>query len=136
MQNAQGKKKRVRINKERVDINAAANQQQGGKRSGKKNTNDNNNNSKNATGGKKRHNRSQKPLEVDDEAVARQVKETLARLTSKSQNKKGAKYRKEKREAVQERLSAEAKAERKESKILKLTEFVTVSELATMMNYL
>ena len=134
VQNAQGKKKRVRINKERVDINAAANQQQGGKRSGKKNTNDNNSNSKNATGGKKRHNRSQKPLEVDDEAVARQVKETLARLTSKSQNKKGAKYRKEKREAVQERLSAEAKAERKESKILKLTEFVTVSELATMMN--
>ena len=134
VQNAQGKKKRVRINKERVDINAAANQQQGGKRSGKKNTNDNNNDSKNATGGKKRHNRSQKPLEVDDEAVARQVKETLARLTSKSQNKKGAKYRKEKREAVQERLSAEAKAERKESKILKLTEFVTVSELATMMN--
>ena len=134
VQNAQGKKKRVRINKERVDINAAANQQQGGKRSGKKNTNDNNNNSKNATGGKKRHNRSQRPLEVDDEAVARQVKETLARLTSKSQNKKGAKYRKEKREAVQERLSAEAKAERKESKILKLTEFVTVSELATMMN--
>ena len=134
VQNAQGKKKRVRINKERVDINAAANQQQGGKRSGKKNTNDNNNNSKNATGGKKRHNRSQKPLEVDDEAVARQVKETLARLTSKSQNKKGAKYRKEKREAVQERLSAEAKAERKESKILKLTELVTVSELATMMN--
>ena len=134
VQNAQGKKKRVRINKERVNINAAANQQQGGKRSGKKNTNDNNNNSKNATGGKKRHNRSQKPLEVDDEAVARQVKETLARLTSKSQNKKGAKYRKEKREAVQERLSAEAKAERKESKILKLTEFVTVSELATMMN--
>ena len=134
VQNAQGKKKRVRINKERVDINAAANQQQGGKRSGKKNTSDNNNNSKNATGGKKRHNRSQKPLEVDDEAVARQVKETLARLTSKSQNKKGAKYRKEKREAVQERLSAEAKAERKESKILKLTEFVTVSELATMMN--
>ena len=134
VQNAQGKKKRVRINKERVDINAAANQQQGGKRSGKKNTSDNNNNSKNATGGKKRHNRRQKPLEVDDEAVARQVKETLARLTSKSQNKKGAKYRKEKREAVQERLSAEAKAERKESKILKLTEFVTVSELATMMN--
>ncbi len=131
-QNAQGKKKRVRINKERVDINAAANQQQGGKRSGKKNNNDNN--AKNAAGGKKNRNRNQKPLEVDDEAVARQVKETLARLTSKSQNKKGAKYRKEKREAVQERLSAEAKAERKESKTLKLTEFVTVSELATMMN--
>ena len=131
-QNVQGKKKRVRINKERVDINAAANQQQPGKRNGKKNNNDNY--GKNATGGKKKHNRNQKPLEVDDEAVARQVKETLARLTSKSKNKKGAKYRKEKREAVQERLSAEAKAERKESKTLKLTEFVTVSELATMMN--
>ena len=131
-QNVQGKKKRVRINKERVDINAAANQQQPGKRNGKKNNNDNY--GKNPTGGKKKHNRNQKPLEVADEAVARQVKETLARLTSKSQNKKGAKYRKEKREAVQERLSAEAKAERKESKTLKLTEFVTVSELATMMN--
>ena len=131
-QNVQGKKKRVRINKERVDINAAANQQQPGKRNGKKNNNDNY--GKNATGGKKKHNRNQKPLEVDDEAVARQVKETLARLTSKSQNKKGAKYRKEKREAVQERLSAEAKAERKDSKTLKLTESVTVSELATMMN--
>ena len=126
--NGQGKKKRVRINKERVDINAAANQQQNqnGKKGG--------NNGNNKNGGKKNRNRNQKPLEVDDEAVARQVKETLARLTSKSQNKKGAKYRKEKRDAVQERLNAEAKAERKESKILKLTEFVTVSELATMMN--
>ncbi|WP_455061639.1 translation initiation factor IF-2 [Prevotella fusca] len=124
----QGKKKRVRINKERVDINAAANQQQnqGGKKSG--------GNAGNKNSGKKNRNRNQKPLEVDDEAVARQVKETLARLTSKSQNKKGAKYRKEKRDAVQERLNAEAKAERKESKVLKLTEFVTVSELATMMN--
>ena len=128
--NGQGKKKRVRINKERVDINAAANQQQN--QNGKKGNNNNGGGNKNA--GKKKRNRNQKPLEVDDEAVARQVKETLARLTSKSQNKKGAKYRKEKRDAVQERLNAEAKAERKESKILKLTEFVTVSELATMMN--
>ena len=128
--NGQGKKKRVRINKERVDINAAANQQQN--HNGKKGNNNNGGGNKNA--GKKNRNRNQKPLEVDDEAVARQVKETLARLTSKSQNKKGAKYRKEKRDAVQERLNAEAKAERKESKILKLTEFVTVSELATMMN--
>ena len=127
--NGQGKKKRVRINKERVDINAAANQQQN--QNGKKG---NNNGGGNKNAGKKNRNRNQKPLEVDDEAVARQVKETLARLTSKSQNKKGAKYRKEKRDAVQERLNAEAKAERKESKILKLTEFVTVSELATMMN--
>ena len=124
------RRKRVRINKERVDINAAANQQQN--QNGKKGNNNNGGGNKNA--GKKNRNRNQKPLEVDDEAVARQVKETLARLTSKSQNKKGAKYRKEKRDAVQERLNAEAKAECKESKILKLTEFVTVSELATMMN--
>ena len=128
----QGKKKRVRINKERVDINAAANQQQN--QNGKKGGNKNSGNTGGKNSGKKSRNRNQKPLEVDDEAVARQVKETLARLTSKSQNKKGAKYRKEKRDAVQERLSAEAKAERKESKTLKLTEFVTVSELATMMN--
>ena len=105
-----------------MDINAAANQQQaggGGKNSGKKNK------------GKKRN---QKPLEVNEEDVARQVKETLARLTNKqNQNRKGAKYRKEKREAVQEKLAEEANAERKQSKTLKLTEFVTVSELATMM---
>lgn len=112
--------KRQRINNNKVDINAAANQQNGNKNnSGKK---------------KKNRNRPQKPLEVNDEDVARQVKETLARLTSKSQNKKGAKYRKEKREAVQEKLDAEARQEKKDSKVLKLTEFVTVSELATMMN--
>ena len=70
---------------------------------------------------------------MSEEDVAKQVKETLARLTSKTQTKKGAKYRKEKREAVQEKLSKEANAEKKESKTLKLTEFVTVSELATMM---
>ncbi len=112
--------KRERINNNKVDINAAANQQSGNKNgNGKK---------------KKNRNRDNKPTEVNDEDVARQVKETLARLTSKSQNKKGAKYRKEKREAVQEKLDAEARAEKKESKVLKLTEFVTVSELATMMN--
>ena len=84
---------------------------------------------------RKKKNRNQKPLEVNEEDVARQVKETLARLTNKqNQNKKGAKYRKEKREAVQERLNEELSAERAESKTLKLTEFVTVSELATMMN--
>ena len=119
------RKKRVRINKERVDISAAANQ--GGNNGG----NNNNNQGKK----KKNRNRPQKPLEVNEVDVAKQVKETLARLTQKqNQNKKGAKYRKEKREAVQEKLNAEAKAERKESKTLKLTEFVTVSELATMMN--
>ena len=67
--------------------------------------------------------------------MARQVKETLARLTSKqNQNKKGAKYRKEKREAAQEKMNEERREEKKESKTLKLTEFVTVSELANMMN--
>ena len=72
---------------------------------------------------------------MNEEDVARQVKETLARLTNKqNQNKKGAKYRKEKRDAVQEKLNEEARAERKDSKTLKLTEFVTVSELATMMD--
>ena len=113
--------KRQRINSNKVDINAAANQAA----------------NKNGNGGgkkKKNRNRAQKPLEVNDEDVARQVKETLARLTSKTQNKRGAKYRKEKREAVQEKLDAEARQEKKESKTLKLTEFVTVSELATMMN--
>lgn len=121
------KKKRVRINKERVDINAAANQEtsSNNNQGGKKNANKKN---------KKSGNRSVKSLEVDEEAVARQVKETLARLTSKNQNKKGAKYRREKREAAQERLQEEAKQESRESKTLKLTEFVTVSELATMMD--
>lgn len=72
---------------------------------------------------------------MNEEDVARQVKETLARLTNKAtQNKKGAKYRREKREAVQERLNEEMREEQAESKTLKLTEFVTVSELATMMN--
>ena len=121
------RKKRVRIGKERVDINAAENQvpptsptaDQNGKKSGKK---------------KKNRGRNQKPLEVNEEDVARQVKETLARLMSKGQNKKGAKYRKEKREAVQERLHEEQSAEQAQSKVLKLTEFVTVSELASMMN--
>ena len=125
------RKKRVRINKERVDINAAANQQGGGNQNGN-GGNKNKNKKKNKNNNNNRNN--QRQIEVDDEAVARQVKETLARLTSKNQNKKGAKYRKEKREAVQEKLQDQARKEQKESKILKLTEFVTVSELATMMN--
>ncbi len=127
-QNGGERKKRARINKERVDINAEAKQNTGNQGNNGGNNAGKNKNKKN------RNKRNQKPLEVDDEAVARQVKETLARLTSKSQNKKGAKYRKEKREAIQEKLQQEASAEQNESKILKLTEFVTVSELATMMN--
>ncbi len=132
------RKKRERIRQGKVDIEAAAKQ---ASKSDNKNKNNNNNRpqgqQQNLQGGKKnKKNRPvQKPLEVDEEAVARQVKETLARLTSKTnQNKKGAKYRKEKRDAVQERMSEEMAAEAAQSKVLKLTEFVTVSELATMMN--
>ena len=133
---AKRKRQHINNNNERVDIAAAAKQatkqannhsqqqSQQGKNNKKKNNNNRNGNNNN-----------RKPLEVNEEAVARQVKETLARLTNKqNQNKKGAKYRKEKRDAVQEKMSAEAKAEKKDSKVLKLTEFVTVSELATMMN--
>ena len=139
------KKKRVRINNERVDIEAASQQGgNGGKKKKNKGGNGNNGtnnqqggNNNQQGGGKNRNkqkNRPQKPLEVNEEDVARQVKETLARLTNKNQNKKGAKYRREKREAVQERLNEEMREEQAESKTLKLTEFVTVSELATMMN--
>ena len=133
------RKKRERIRSGRVDIEAAAsqvNQQQGNNKKNKnKGGTQNFQDMPQQGGGKKnKKNRPVKSLEVDDEAVARQVKETLARLTSKNQNKKGAKYRREKRDAVQERLSEEMAAEAAESKVLKLTEFVTVSELATMMN--
>ena len=130
------RRKRERIRTDKVDIEAAAKQ---ANQQNKKNNNNNRqqqgNNQQQGQGKKNKKNRSaQKPLEVDDEAVARQVKETLARLTSKNQNKKGAKYRREKRDAVAERMSEEMAAEAAQSKVLKLTEFVTVSELATMMN--
>ena len=130
------KKKRERINKVRVDINAASNQPNGGGNNGGKQNGGGNAGTSNKNK-KKNRNRGgqQKPAEVNDEDVARQVKETLARLTNKqNQNKKGAKYRKEKREAAQEKMNEELREEKKESKTLKLTEFVTVSELATMMN--
>lgn len=126
------RRKRARISKARVDIAAAAKQVVAGN-----NGNNANRNGAGNVGGntrKKNRKRVQKQLEVDSEDVARQVKETLARLTSKSYNKKGAKYRKEKREAVQEHLKEQRDEERAESKTLKLTEFVTVSELASMMN--
>ena len=133
------KRERIRGGKERVDIEAAANQDKGqnggGKNKKNKGGNQNFQDGGNQGGGKKnKKNRPVKQLEVDDEAVARQVKETLARLTSKNQNKKGAKYRREKRDAVAERMNEEMAQEAAQSKVLKLTEFVTVSELATMMN--
>ena len=134
------KRERIRAGKERVDIEAAANQDknQNNRKNNKSKGGNQNFQDNNQQGGgknKKKNRPIQKPLEVDDEAVARQVKETLARLTSKTnQNKKGAKYRKEKRDAVAERMQEEMETQAAESKVLKLTEFVTVSELATMMN--
>ncbi len=136
------KKKRERIRSGKVDIEEAAKQQQQQQQGGgkKKNKGGNQNFSdapQNQQGGKNKKKNKQpvRSLEVNEEDVARQVKETLARLTSKTtQNKKGAKYRKEKRDAVAERMSEEMAAEAAQSKVLKLTEFVTVSELATMMN--
>lgn len=135
------KKKRLRIGKERVDIEAEvkndSHNQNNAKNKKNKGGNQNFSDAQQQQGGgkkKKKNRQAQKPLEVDEEAVARQVKETLARLTTKNQNKKGAKYRREKRDAVQERLSEEMAAEAAQSTVLKLTEFVTVSELATMMN--
>ena len=128
------RKKRERIRQGKVDIEAAAKQ---AAKSEKKQKDNRQQQANQQQGGGKKNKKNrpiQKPLEVDDEAVARQVKETLARLTSKNQNKKGAKYRREKRDAVQERMSEEMAAEAAQSKVLKLTEFVTVSELATMMN--
>jgi translation initiation factor IF-2 len=128
------RRKRERIRQGKVDIEAAA-KQAGKNEKNKKNQQQQQQQNQQGGGKKNKKNRPVKPLEVDDEAVARQVKETLARLTSKTNlNKKGAKYRKEKRDAVQERMSEEMAAEAAQSKVLKLTEFVTVSELATMMN--
>lgn len=134
-QQAGERKKRKRIGNDRVDINAEVNKMsQGGNKKGNNQKGASQNNGQNA-GKNKKKNRPQKPLEVSEEDVTRQVKETLARLTNKQNfNKKGAKYRREKREAVQERLNEQLSAANQESRTLKLTEFVTVSELATMMN--
>ena len=106
----EGKKKRSRITKERVNIDQAVKQNNVSENTDKGNSK------------KKNRKRNHKPLEVNEEDVARQVKETLARLTSKGQNKKGAKYRKEKREAAQELLKEQRAEEKAESKTLKLTE--------------
>ena len=133
---AQGgdKKKRVRLGKERVDVNDVANQQQGQKKNGGNAQQQN----QNGGGKKKQKNQpKQSPLqpEVSEEEVAKQVRETLARLTSKGTKMgKGAKYRREKREAIRQGMEEELANEAAESKVLKLTEFVTANELATMMN--
>lgn len=129
---ASKKKKRNRINKERVDINNASANVGGAPRNekgGKSNQNQ-------SQGGKHNKDRFKKPVvkqEVSDEDVAKQVKETLARLTNKGKNK-AAKYRKEKRENIQNRQLEQEELEQEESKVLKLTEFVTANELANMMD--
>lgn len=147
-QNAQSgqRKKRTRIGNERVDVNNAANQPKtNGNNNGKKRRNESaapangkqtgaaqgQNASKRATKDRNRRVKEQK-TEVTEEDVAKQVKETLARLTNK-QKGKGAKYRKEKREQQHERAEQERLEAKAESKILKLTEFVTANELAQMM---
>ena len=130
------KKKRNRIGKERVDVNDTANFQQGGKNGKNARTTAGKGDPNQQGGGKKKNKKkgNQTP-EVSDEDVARQVKETLARLTSKTtQNKKGAKYRKEKRDAAAQQREEDMLMGEMESKTLKLTEYVTVSELATMMD--
>ena len=131
------KKKRNRIGKERVDINAPTNQGGGQRKEG--GHQGKNNNAQGKPGkdqGKPNKDRFKKPapkLEVSDEDVAKQVKETLARLTNKTKNK-AAKYRKEKRDNVRDRMMEQEEMEQEESKILKLTEFVTANELANMMD--
>ena len=128
------KKKRNRIGKERVDINAEAAQQTTDPRKKNKQQNQQQNQQgAQQSGKKKKKNKNAKAPELTDEEISKQVKETLARLTSK-QMKKGVKYRKDKREAIHNRMAEQEEEENAESKILKLTEYVTANELATMMN--
>lgn len=132
--NDNNKKKRVRINKEKVDINNASSYQRGGNQPGGRQQGGGNQPSSGS--GKKNKDRFKKPVikqEVSEEDVAKQVKETLARLTSKGKNK-GAKYRKEKRDQASNRMHELEDMEMAESKTLKLTEFVTANELASMMD--
>lgn len=128
---ANAKKKRNRIRGEKVDINNVVNSIAEGQKK-----QDNKFRSEQGSGSKKNKDRFKKqPVkqEISEEDVAKQVKETLARLTSKGKNK-AAKYRKEKREMVSNRIQELEDLEMAESKVLKLTEFVTANELATMMN--
>ena len=141
------KKKRQRINKERVDVNSPANQQsqnKGNKPAGGQNPQKNGKGQQGqypkgggqAQAGNKKMKKNApvvKTQELSDEEVAKQVKETLARLTSK-QVKKGVKYRKDKRDAIQNRMREMENEENAESKVLKITEFVTANELASMMD--
>ena len=135
--NADGeKRKRKRIGKEKVDIEKSVQQQSQGGGNQKRGNQQNAANAQNANADKRnKKDKNKRPFkaEVSEEDVQRQMKETLARLTNKPQ-KKGAKWRREKREAFREEERAEAAEAAAESKILKLTEFVTANDLAAMMN--
>ncbi len=154
---AGGKHKRKRLQKEKVDVSKApkGNAQGGGNKQGGQGGQGGQNrpgqggqNRPGAQGqnqpkpGEGRRNKNKgkaapKPIvrpEVSDEEVSKQVKDTLARLTAKGAKSKSSKYRKDKRDAVAERMNEEFEREEQERSTLKVTEFVTVSELATMMN--
>ena len=130
-EDASKKKKRNRINKERVDIYNAQPAQSHNSGSKSEKAGKNQGGGKNA--GKEKFKKPVVKQEVSDEDVAKQIKETLARLTNKGKNK-AAKYRKEKRENIQNRQLEQEELEMEESKVLKLTEFVTANELANMMD--
>ena len=139
-----GKHKRKRLDKEKVDVAKAGKsggqKDKGAQKGGNQNQQGHNQaNQQQANAGKKNKKQKQQPKpvvrpEVSDEEVQKQIKDTLARLTAKGTKSKGAKYRKEKREEVRERMNEEIEREEMERSVLKVTEFVTVSELATMMN--
>ena len=140
-QNNGQRHKRSRIGQERIDVNAVGQQINAGSANrnaagGNANNNRNNNNRNNDPHRQKNKPRKVQPLkpDVSDEDVAKQVRETLARLTSKGRGGKGAKYRREKRDNAREMAEQAASLEAMESKTLKLTEFVTANELAAMMN--
>ncbi|MBE6207727.1 MAG: translation initiation factor IF-2 [Rikenellaceae bacterium] len=143
-----GKHKRKRLQKEKVDVTKAQKGQQGGGKNeqrggGQQNrpAQQNQQNQPKPGEGRRNKNKQQKaqpkPVvrpEVSDEEVSKQIKDTLARLTAKGTKTKASKYRKEKREIIAERMNEEFEREAAERQVLKVTEFVTVSELATMMN--
>ena len=137
-----GKHKRKRLEKEKVNVakegKSVGKPEKGGNKGGNNNQPQNNNQQAQQQSKKNKKQKQQpKPVvrpEVSDEEVQKQIKDTLARLTAKGTKSKGAKYRKEKREEVRERMNEEIEREEMERSVLKVTEFVTVSELATMMN--
>ncbi len=145
-----GKHKRKRLQKEKVDVSKAQKNEKsdkkgddkgkGGQKGGQSQSKGQQNQQQNQPKpgeGRRNKNKGPKPVvrpEVSDEEVSKQVKDTLARLTAKGAKTKASKYRKEKRDAVAERMSEEFEREEMERSTLKVTEFVTVSELATMMN--